>query len=299
MKSVVCFGEILWDDFPTGKVVGGAPLNVALRLSQLGVDASIISRRGRDDNGKEISEFIKERGLDTSQIQIDEKYPTGLVKVMLNEKGSASYDIVYPSAWDKIQINPTALKKVQSADAFVFGSLACRDMSSRDSLYKLIDQAKYKVFDVNLRPPYYDIDIIADLMNKSDFIKLNDDELYEVAEKLGSPYKSLEKNLKYIADKTNSTEVCVTKGRHGAVYLKDDQFHYHSGFKVRVVDTVGSGDSFLASLLYKILNKVNPEKALEFACAMGALVASQNGATTPIPIATVEEFINPLGSSQE
>ncbi|MGI9526762.1 MAG: carbohydrate kinase family protein [Weeksellaceae bacterium] len=293
MNSVVCFGEILWDDFPTGKVVGGAPLNVALRLKQLGVDSTIISRRGRDEDGRAINNFIKERGLSADHIQIDEKYPTGLVKVMLNEKGSASYDIVYPSAWDKIQTNASILKRVQESDAFVFGSLACRDAVSRDTLLQLVDQAKYKVFDVNLRPPYYDIEILTELMEKADFIKLNDDELYEIAEQMGSPYKSMERNIKYIAEKTNSNEVCVTKGRHGAVYLKDGIFHYHSGFKVRVVDTVGSGDSFLASLLYQLLNEVNPEEALEFACAMGALVASQKGATTPIDCQTVEAFVDP------
>lgn len=293
MKKVVCFGEILWDDFPTGKVVGGAPLNVALRLKQLGADAAIISRRGRDEDGKNISNFIKERDLETDFVQIDEKYPTGLVKVMLNEKGSASYDIVYPSAWDKIATNPTILKKVQNSDAFVFGSLSCRDAVSKNTLLQLIDQAPYKVFDINLRPPYYDIDTLKELMQKADFIKLNDDELYEIAEKIGSPYHSMERNIKYIAQVTNTNEICVTKGRHGAVYLKNDAFHYHSGFKVKVVDTVGSGDSFLASLLHKLLLETQAEEALEFACAMGALVASQKGATTKIENDVVANFVNP------
>lgn len=294
MKNIVCFGEILWDDFPTEKVVGGAPLNVALRLHQLGANASIISRRGRDEDGREINNFIKERGVATDCIQIDEKYPTGLVKVMLNEKGSASYDIVYPSAWDKIEINPTILKKVLDADAFIFGSLSCRDAISKNTLLQLIDQASYKVFDVNLRQPYYNIDILKELMSKADFIKLNDDELYEIATELGSPYHSMERNIKYIAQKTNTQQICVTKGRHGAVLLNGDTFHYHSGFKIKVVDTVGAGDSFLASLLHKLLLETNPEEALEFACAMGALVASQKGATTKIENEVVEAFVNPI-----
>lgn len=293
MKSVVCFGEILWDDFPTGKTVGGAPLNVALRLKQLGADTSIVSRCGRDEDGENILKFIKERGLNENHIQIDEKHPTGVVKVMLNAKGSASYDIVYPSAWDKIEVNSAMLKEVERSDAFVFGSLSCRDAASKNTLLQLIEQASYKVFDVNLRPPYHDVEVLKTLMIKADFIKLNDDELYEIADHLDSPYNSMERNIRYIADKTNTTEICVTKGRHGAVYLKDDVFYYHSGFKVKVVDTVGSGDSFLASFLYQLLHKVNPEDALEFACAMGALVASQQGATTKIDNKVVENFINP------
>ena len=294
MHKIICYGEILFDNFPDGKIVGGAPLNVALRLQNLGNQVKIISRRGRHQNGREIRDFLESRNFDTSLIQIDEKYPTGLVEVMLNEKGSASYDIVYPSAWDKIEFEPKLLNEVADADAFIFGSLVTRDAIARNTLMDLLDQAKYKIFDVNLRSPYYTIERLKELMQKADFIKLNDDELFEIAEKCGSPYNGMEQNIKYLADYTQSKEVCVTKGRHGAVHYRDGKLHYHSGFKIKVVDTVGAGDSFLATLVSKFLDNIPVDQALEYACGMGALIATHKGATTLVDLDEVQRFVYPM-----
>lgn len=293
MSKITCFGEVLWDVFPTHRKIGGAPLNVANRLQALGNDVTMVSAIGQGKNGAEILNYIKGVGIDAGCVQVHNEYKTGKVKVMLNDKGSASYDIKYPRAWDKIRLTEVNKKAVKNSDAFVFGSLAARDDSSRNTLYKLIELAKYKIFDLNLRPPYYTKAVLVHLMEKADFIKFNDDELYEVSKMLGSKYMSLEQNIRFIASKTNTKHICVTKGHHGAVLLYDDKLYYNSGYLIKVVDTVGAGDSFLASLISQLLNRVNPQEAIDFACAVGALVAQSEGANPTISRKEIDAFINP------
>ena len=291
--KVVCFGEVLWDVFPSHKKIGGAPLNVAVRLNSLGNEVKIISAIGNDKKGIELLDFIKSNGVNSSLVQIRSDTKTGKVQVMLNERGSASYDIMFPRAWDRIELTKEAIEDVKSSDAFIFGSLASRDDLSKQTLFELIKVAKYKIFDVNLRPPYYTKELLVDLMDKADFIKFNDDELFEICGYLGSKYSSLEQNIKLISEKTNTKHICVTKGRHGAVLLFNDNLYYNSGYQIKVIDTVGAGDSFLASLISKLLNNETPQKAIDFACAVGALVAQSEGANPIITEETIDNFISP------
>jgi fructokinase len=289
--KAVTYGEVLWDVFPTHKKIGGAPLNVALRMKSFGAESTIISKIGSDVDGEEIVSFLSEKGIDTDTIQISEEYKTGVVNVMINEKGNASYDILYPSAWDKIALNEDIKKKVSDADVFIFGSLICRDEESRSTLNALLEEAKYKVFDVNLRAPYYTTDVLIELMMKADFIKFNDEELFEISRKLDSPYNSFEQNIKFIADKTNTKQVCVTKGAFGAVLYYNEKFYYNSGYFIKVVDTVGAGDSFLASLIVRLLRGKSPQKSLNYACAIGALVAGEEGANPKISEKVISDYM--------
>ena len=154
-KNIACFGEVLFDVFPSHRKIGGAPLNVGVRMASLGMNVQIISRIGADEIGKELLSFVKENGISTDTIQVDSSFATGEVIVQLDEKGSASYTINYPVAWDKIEATLQAEEAVLKANALVFGSLVCRDSVSYQSLLKLIKIAAYKVFDVNLRAPFY------------------------------------------------------------------------------------------------------------------------------------------------
>jgi fructokinase len=292
--SIVCFGEVLFDVFPTHRKIGGAPLNVALRLASMGANTHIISRIGNDAIGRELIDYVQINGVDISSIQVDEIFNTGDVIVKLNEKGSASYTINYPVAWDKIVCIPEDEIMVKKADALVFGSLVCRDSISQNSLLEIINYAKYAVFDVNLRAPFYAKEILLNLMMQSDFIKFNDDELYEISASMNSPYHSLEQNILFIAEQTNTKHICVTKGSHGAVLYYNEKMYYNSGYKIDVVDTVGSGDSFLAGLLSELLIDRNPQEAIDFACALGAIVAKNEGANPKISSKEIDAFMNPL-----
>lgn len=290
--NVICFGEVLYDVFPTHKKIGGAPLNVALRLASLGINAQIISRIGNDEIGKELLKFIQTNTVSTDTIQIDNAYPTGEVQVQLDTTGAATYTINYPAAWDEIEVTPGSKKAVKNADVLVFGSLVCRDETSYNTLLSLLKIAKNKVFDVNLRAPYYTDNILIKLMNQADFIKFNEDELSEICAIYNSPFHTLDQNIYFISEKTNTKQICVTKGSEGAVLYCNKKLFYNSGYKVKVADTVGSGDSFLAGLLYQLFEGNSPQNAIDFACALGALVAQNEGANPQISREEITTFMN-------
>ncbi|QYA24527.1 carbohydrate kinase [Gramella sp. MT6] len=291
--KAVCFGEILYDVFPDKERIGGAPLNVASRLASMGIETEMISKVGNDDKAERLLEYLRSRNIETANIEKDEQHPTGVVKVKLSAGGSATYEINYPSAWDRINTSEGMKRSVQQSDAFVFGSLVCRDEVSRKALFELIPKAKYRVLDFNLRPPHYTEDLLMELMQHAEFIKFNDDELFEIAAIMGSKYNSLEQNLLFMAVKSNAKTICVTKGRHGAVLMHEKKMYYNSGYKVKVKDTVGAGDSFLGTLLAKLLQGAEPQTALDTACAVGALVAAREGANPEIPAEALQSFINP------
>lgn len=292
MKNYICFGEILWDGLLTGKTLGGAPLNLALRLQSFGNDVKIISRIGNDELGDEILKELKFRNFDYSQVQIDEKEASGYVDVFLDEKGSASYNIRKPVAWDFIELNKQNLELVNKADAFIFGSLACRNEISKRTLFELLSVAQYKIFDINLRSPHYDFKTIHEMMEESDIIKMNDEELYIISDFFNSPYQSLEKNIVFISEKVKCNKICITKGKHGAVFYENEVFYYNSGFRINVKDTIGAGDSFLATFIHFYLKGTEITKSLEYACAMGALVSSNEGANPVINEQYLLNFVN-------
>ncbi|XPF95454.1 carbohydrate kinase family protein [Colwellia sp. RE-S-Sl-9] len=291
--TINCFGEVLWDCFSSGKRLGGAPLNVCLRLNSLGIKANMISAVGKDTLGNELLNVITEREMNTHFIAVNPDKKTSTVQVTLDKSGSASYEIVADTAWDNIDLTPALIEQVQSSDIFVYGSLVARQETSLNTLKQLINVAQFKVFDVNLRKPHYNIETLIELMQAANFIKLNDDELYEIAYAMGSKFNSLEQNLEFIAEKTNTPYMCVTKGNHGALLKINDKNYYNSGFLIKVVDTVGAGDSFLGSLIYQLCNTTNAQYAVNFACAVGAMVAQSQGATPELSMEEIEQFMNP------
>tara|TARA_R110002049_G_scaffold292023_3_gene476213 strand:+ start:2960 stop:3844 length:885 start_codon:yes stop_codon:yes gene_type:complete len=293
MAKITCFGEILWDVFSTHRKIGGAPLNVALRLQSFGNDVTIVSRVGVDEDGAMLLRYIAENGVNTDGIQVDSKHKTSEVIVHLNKQGSASYNISFPCAWDTISIDQKAKEIIENSDAFVYGSLVARNDISKETLFYYLESAKYKIFDLNLRPPHYEKEVLIDLMDKADFIKCNDDELYEVCGYLNSKYKTIDQNVKFLSEKTNTKHICVTKGSLGAVLLYNDVLYYSSGYSIKVVDTVGAGDSFLGSLISQLLHNKNPQEAINFACAVGAMVAQNEGATPKLSNAEIERFMDP------
>ncbi|WP_040281740.1 carbohydrate kinase family protein [Psychroserpens damuponensis] len=293
MKNIVCFGEVLWDVFPTHKKIGGAPLNVALRLRSLGNNISLISKVGSDANGRNIVFHVVDHDINTESLQIDNTTKTGVVEVTLDHTGSASYVIETPVAWDNIELTETAIKATQNADAFIYGSLVTRNSISKQTLYTLLNSAKYKIFDVNLRAPFYATEILNHLMLEADFIKFNDDEIFEICQTLGFNSQIIEENIKFIADRTKTKSICVTKGSKGAVLYVDGGFYWNSGYTVKVIDTVGAGDSFLATLIHMILKENTPQEALDYACAVGALVAGSEGANPEIHKKDIARFLKP------
>ena len=291
MSRVVSFGEILWDKLPSGKVPGGAPLNFAYRLNSFQNSISIISMVGDDSLGKELMEFLKVSSLDTEHIQISKIYKTGEVNVSIDKNGIANYDILNPVAWDDITLNPKNIALTKNSSIFVFGSLICRNITSRKTLKELLKIAPFKLFDINLRSPYYNKNLIEELMISSDFIKFNYEEIEEISTIYNKKKGTLENMIKTISEKTKTNNVCVTMGEKGACYYTNNLFYYQDGFKINALDTVGAGDSFLATLVEGILNKTKPQEILKKSCAVAALVASKKGATPLVSVADINYLI--------
>jgi fructokinase len=289
--KAVAFGEVLWDVFTDKKKLGGAPLNVASRMKSLGCEGTIISSVGNDTDGEALLKEVEKLGLGTDFILKSGHYPTGVVHVTLDQNGAATYKINYPSAWDKIVLNDFIKEKVKKSDVLIHGSLICRDEVSYQALKELLNIEVYKVFDVNLRKPHYSYALLEQLMQTADFIKFNDDELLEIATALGSDFKTLEENIQFIAQKTNTSSICVTLGEDGALLFWENNLYSNTGYAVKVADTVGAGDSFLGSLITLLLSGETPQKSLDFACAMGALVAQSHGANPEISLEQIESFI--------
>lgn len=290
MSKVVSFGEVLWDKLPSEKVPGGAPLNFGYRLNSFEKSISIISKVGDDALGKKLTEFLNKNGLDTEHLQISKIYKTGEVNVSIDKNGIADYDILNPVAWDDISLNSKNIDLTKNSSIFVFGSLICRNVTSRETLKKLLKIAPFKLFDVNLRFPYYDLNLIKELMMCSDFIKFNHEEITEISLIYTKKKTSLENMIKTISEKTKTYDICVTMGEKGACYYTNNTFYFQDGFKINVSDTVGAGDSFLATLVEGILNKTKPQEILKKACAVAALVASKRGATTKVSLTEINNL---------
>lgn len=292
MKSqkIICFGEILWDLFPEGKKLGGAPFNVASSLHDLGAHVGFISRIGQDKLGDELLQQVKKKGINTDHIQTDAKHETGKVLIRLNEKGSAEYEIKPNQAWDFIEVTSEAIALTSNADALIFGSLACRG-KSYEALCFLMEHAAFSVFDLNLRPPFFTYTLLEELMQNANMLKFNDEELYQIAEMMGSPYHSMDQHILYLSKRTNTEMICVTKGMFGAVLFSRGKWFFNSGYQVEVQDTVGAGDSFLATLIYHILQETPLQQAVDRACAMGAIVAGSHGANPTISPKDLDAFM--------
>jgi len=251
----------------------------------------MISSIGRDRIGEELAQVMKKHGSSLEHIQESESFPTSEVLVELDEHGTASYDIKIPCAWDHISLLERDIEAVKASDAFIFGSLVARNTMSRETLLALLDFAGYKVFDVNLRPPHYTLERILTFMKRADFVKFNDEELYEICSHLGFENRSLEANIGFIAEQTGTDQICVTLGADGAVLFFHNTYYYNPGYKVKVADTVGAGDSFLGSIISQLLNGSQPQDAINFACAVGSIVASKNGANPEVSTPEIQAMM--------
>jgi fructokinase len=291
-KSVICFGEVLWDILPTGQQPGGAPFNVAVHLHQLGQPVELISRVGDDELGRELLAFIESKGLSTAHVQQGHTHLTGVVKANVDDANEVVYKIVQPVAWDYIQYEPALAELVAQADVLVYGSLVARQAGSRETLYRLLENARFRVFDVNLRPPHYTKEITKYLLDKSHLVKMNHHELAEIMEWFGrGPVHDRAEAMQWLAERYQLQAVCVTCGADGAMLWTGGRLYRAPGLPVQVRDTIGSGDAFLAALLKGWLAAEEPEAMLRFACAAGALVATHQGATPTITAADVTELL--------
>lgn len=290
-SQVICFGEALWDIMPSAAVPGGAPMNVAYHLKKLGNNPALITRIGIDAYGEGLVNLLAKSDMNTEFFYVDYEHATGLVYAKPNEHHEVAYDIVYPSAWDFIEWKDEYVSLLQQAEYFVYGSLISRNKVSRDTLYKLLDIAKNNVLDINLRPPHFHRNHVEHLLNKANILKMNLAEL-ELVTGWFSHFKTTDDRMKLMQERFDIDTLIVTMGANGSLVNYKGKFYRHNGFKVLVTDTIGSGDSFLAGFLHQLLLAAPIEKALAFASATGAFIATQPGACPVYDATDISVLLN-------
>jgi fructokinase len=276
-SEILCIGEVLWDALPSGLFLGGAPFNVACHLRAAGVPVTMVSRVGADHLGEEVLRRAARYGVGTDLVQVDPALPTGFVRVTVDDAGNAEYEIVEPAAWDAIAPSDALLERAAAARAVVFGSLAQRNAVTRGTIERLWDTGALMVFDVNLRPPYDDPEIVRRSLRRADVVKINDHEMQRLAGWFGLR-GSLRETAAALAEAFACRVVCVTRGSAGAALWREGKWTEHPGFEVEVRDTVGAGDAFLAVLLAGLLAGAEDRALLQHANLIGAYVATQLGA---------------------
>ena len=285
-RYVVGLGEVLWDVLPEGKKLGGAPANFAYHAGQfLGMDNTIaVSALGEDKLAEETIEALKEHGLNDLLPHVP--YPTGTVQVQLDEQGIPTYDIKENVAWDNIPFDDDIAEIARNCRAVCFGSLAQRNVVSRETIQKFLDATPadcLKIFDINLRQQFYTQEILRKSFQRCNILKINDEELVLIGRMFGYPGLDIENKCWLILGKYNLDMLVLTCGTNGSYVFTPGHVSFQETPKVKVADTVGAGDSFTGSFVGSILNGKSVPEAHRTAVQVSAYVCTQNGAMPTYP----------------
>ncbi len=278
--TVVGLGELLWDLFPAGKQLGGAPANFAYISSLLGEKGIPASRVGQDDLGAEALRRLGELDLSTEYIQQDADHPTGTVEVEVDHAGQPRFEITEFVAWDFLSWTHRWQELADKADAVCFSTLAQRSEHSRSAMRSFllaIRPEAVRVCDINLRPPFYNAQVVSESMKLATIAKLNHEELPRVMRLLDLEHRSDTDSARNLLLSYDLQLICVTRGSNGSLLISCNEQAEHPGFKVEVADTVGSGDAFTAALVHGYLQGNSLAQINEDANRVGAWVASQVG----------------------
>lgn len=290
-KTVIAFGELLWDIFPTGEVLGGAPANFAYRINSLGHDGWLVTRLGKDDRGQRAADLVHKNGLPLQYVQWDETKPTGTVQVEVDAAGVPNFTIVRHVAYDYIEPSEPLLALAASAHCICFGSLIQRSKISRNALYSLLDAAPraLKVLDLNLRKDCYDREIISESIRRAHILKLNEDEAALVAAMFSLP-NNLNDFARFVVEDMKRLACIITLGANGIIAANNKgELIQRPGHNVNVVDTVGCGDAVTAGFVHCYLENRSLAYCCDFANALGALVAQTRGGMGPVNLSDLPQ----------
>ena len=290
---VVGLGEILWDMLPDGKKLGGAPANFAYHAQALGEHGIVVSCVGKDNLGKEILDSLDSLGLDRQFVAVDDEHPTGTVTVELDEDGKPNYTIHENAAWDFIPFDSNLYDFAGKIDAVCFGSLCQRSDISHKTICSFLNATKsdcIKVFDINFRQSFYNREIVSTMLELSNVLKLNDEELPVLADIL-TINGSESDILSHLAERYQLRLIALTRGANGSLLYTRNESSSHQGLPARIADTVGAGDSFTAALTLGLLRGYSLERINEHANKVASFVCSQDGATPILPDSLVEEYL--------
>lgn len=282
-KKIVAFGEIVWDNLPEGKVLGGTPLNLVFRFNALGEEGFLLSRLGDDKLGSAALKKLDELGISDKNVQFDSEFKTGTVDVVFDQNNESNYNVALDVAFDHIEFSAEALKLVREADCFVFGLLPQRFGISKNTLRELLKESPESVhfFDLKLFEHFFNVKVVERLLRAAHIVRIKEKEVAFLAEKLNIELVNIEEFATKFALKFKMDLVLITRGSKGilAWHHKHGLF-FEPGFKITMEDNVGSGMAFSAGFLHYYLNGKRIEEALKFGNAAGALNSTKRGATT-------------------
>jgi fructokinase len=281
---IVGIGEILWDVFPSGKVLGGAPANFAYHVSQFGFDGRAVSAIGNDEPGDEIIDCLSKK--DFRYIIEKTPFPTGTVQVTLDEKGIPQYEICQKVAWDNIPFTTEMEELARNTKTVCFGSLAQRNEASRLTINKFLDlvpENALKIFDINLRQHFYSQELIDHSLSRCNILKINDDEVILVAKLFGWEDSSEMDICQKLLSDYSLRMLVLTKGTQGSYVITPDETSFKPTPLVKVADTVGAGDSFTAGFVASLLQGKSISEAHVTAVEVSAYVCTQKGAMPVLP----------------
>jgi fructokinase len=292
-KTVLSFGEMLWDLLPSGPVLGGAPFNFAYRVNSLGDRGLVVTRLGRVGYGRNALDELTALGMDATHVQQDDHRPTGTVQVSLDEKRNPEFFIVPEVAYDFIEVTCPGLELAAAADCFCFGTLAQRAPGSRLTLNRLLDVAPQclKFLDINLRQDCYSLETVTESLKRADILKMNLQEAHYLAELFEISLTALPDFCAEMMEDWSLGCCLVTLGEHGAfaASVNGDKI-YVPGVEIDVVDTCGSGDAFSAGFIYEYLQRKPLADCCRFGNLLGAMAATRRGGTAPISPVEIERF---------
>jgi fructokinase len=282
---MIGLGEALWDVLPSGKVLGGAPANFAYMANVLGNQGIVASRVGNDAWGHEALRVMRELGLSTTYVQLDDQHETGTAMVSIDGAGQPTFTISESVAWDFLQWSAVWEELAARADVVCFGSLAQRSQISAATIECFLRSASknaLRICDVNLRQSFYTNGLLRKCFQHADIVKLNDQELPTVSSLLGLGSGSEETLAKRLLNECDLRLVCITRGARGSLLISPNQTVEHRGFTVKVADAVGAGDAFTACLAHHYVRGHVLEEISESANRFASWVATQTGATPPV-----------------
>ncbi|MDA0942574.1 MAG: PfkB family carbohydrate kinase, partial [Proteobacteria bacterium] len=275
MKNIICFGEVLWDVYLNKIEIGGAPFNVYHRLHSFGLDVNFISSVGKDKLGNNVINYFQKNNLSTNFLNVDKNHQTGQVLITL-KSGEPDYEILENVAWDYIPFKNDYLKDCNNFDCIVYGSLGIRNDVSYMTLKKLISLSTFKIFDLNLRQNFYSKLKVNYLLNESDFLKINMEELLKLGSIFKFKYSDTNSLIESIYFKFNLKFICVTNGSINSSIYDGNNFIIIDSFRVKSIDNLGAGDNFLACFINEFFIKKNSIKnSLKIASAYGALTTTK------------------------
>ncbi len=290
---MVGLGEVLWDILPSGKALGGAPANFAYMANVLGDEGIVASRVGIDRLGHEACEAVEALGLTTKFLQQDGRHETGVAEVLIDAAGQPTFTIRESVSWDFLQWTLAWEELSGAADVICFGSLAQRSTNSAVTIDCFLRNARsnvLRIFDVNLRQSFYSLGVLRRSLRHANIVKLTDQELLRVSSVLRMSGRDEETLARRLLHDWDLRLVCVTRGAHGSLMVSEGETVEHSGFPIKVVDTVGAGDAFTACLAHHFIRGQSLGKISEYANRFASWVATQTGATPRIDPLQLQEI---------